>query len=231
MMDAQKLWERYAQKNAEFFILTTKGVDFSTEEGQKYFFTSGEDFAEKRLAAVRPYLSKTGRALDIGCGIGRLAFPHARVFGEVYAVDLSQTMLNKLNAAAAARGIENVETFLPNAAWDEPHSIDYAYSFLVFQHIEDSSVIESYIVRSAAALAPGGVAQFQFDTRPHSLLYRARNHLPSVLLPSTWRRGVRRIRRKREDLLAIFARAGLSIIEEQNPSSEMHTFLLRKSGN
>jgi cyclopropane fatty-acyl-phospholipid synthase-like methyltransferase len=231
MADARRLWERYAQRNAEFFILTTRGVDFSTKEGQDYFFASGEKFVKERLAAARPYLSKTKRALDIGCGIGRLAFPHARAFDEVFAVDLAQTMLDKLNAASASRGIRNVKTFLPDARWDEPESFDYVYSFLVFQHIESSSVIESYIAGSARALAPAGVAHFHFDTRPHGLLYRARNRVPSILLPSTWRRGVRRIRRRREELLRIFERAPLEIIDEQNSSSEMHTFLLRKSTN
>lgn len=48
--------------------------------------------------------------------------------------------------------------------WDCANFYDYAYSFLVFQHVEDFSVIKSYISRTSCASKHKGITQLQFDT-------------------------------------------------------------------
>lgn len=223
------IWERFAKIDAEFYILLNEEVDYRSSEGQEYFFDSGVEDTEQTLERAKSHIMNWGRALEIGCGIGRLAYPHSRHFRELYVVDISKTMINRLQAIAKEKLIENIWTFLPHERWDEPNRSDYIYSFLVFQHIEDFSIIESYIHRIALSLRHNGIAQLQFDTRPRSLFYNIRNLIPDFLLSRTQRRGIRRIRRSPDDLRKLFLSQGLTIIAEYDPISVGHTFLLSKT--
>lgn len=65
----------------------------------------GEDLAA--LAALAP---AGGRALDIGCGAGHVSFALSPRVRDVVAYDLSPDMLSVVAAAAAQRGLANVET-------------------------------------------------------------------------------------------------------------------------
>jgi SAM-dependent methyltransferase len=229
MKRAEEKWDSFAKTAPEFYILTEEGVDYSTEEGRRHFFETGEALTAEWLGRAREFLRRQDRAVEIGCGIGRLTIPHARHFGEVRGVDISPVMLQRLREEADGAGLRNISAFTPNENWDEPESCDYAYSFIVFQHLEHMEEIAAYIQRLARTLKVGGVAQLQFDTRPRSFGYRARNLLPDLLLPRTQRRGIRRIRRDPRQLVATLRREGLESIGDFNPGTEIHTYLLRKT--
>lgn len=174
------------------------------------------------------YIKNNDRALEIGCGIGRLTVSHALIFKEIRAIDVSEKMLKKLNSLAQQQGINNITTFLPDQEWDQPYSINYAYSFLVFQHIENIITIKNYISGTSFALKKNGIAQFQFDTTPQTFLYKMKNNIPDFLLPKTYRSGIRQIRRNARELLNFFNESGLTLIEEFNTNTENHIFLLQK---
>ncbi len=223
-----ELWEKFANENAEYYIFTNDEVDYSTAEGQKYFFKTGEEFTKASLNSMQKYLKTKQKALEIGGGVGRLTFPHAYLFEEVHAVDVSKTMLRKLQKRAKETSIKNIKTYLPNDKWDQPEFVDYVYSFLVFQHIEDFNVIKDYILKIAKTLKHSGGAQLQFDTRPQTVLYKLRNITPDFLLPKTYKKGIRRIRRSPEILRELFVSSGLTVMEEIAVNTENHTFILRK---
>ena len=204
-------------------------MDYSTTEGREYFYRSGEEFVDKTFENVKVRLPARQRALEIGCGIGRLTFPYSAQFEEVYAVDISETMLRKLREEADKRQIRNIKTFQAKEKWDTPGYFDYAYSFLVFQHIEDFKEIENYIAMTADSLKLGGFALFHFDTRSSNILYRIRNITPDFFLPWNYRKGIRRIRRNANRLRAVFEKNGLKVTEEYRPNSEHHTYLLVKA--
>lgn len=228
MKSHDETWEQLARDNAEFYILVDD-VDFGTEEGQRHFFRTGAEDADTIWSQARRWMDEEPQAaVEIGCGIGRLTLPMARRLGEVRAVDVSPTMLRRLQENCASAGIHSVRGFLPSAGWDEGRSVDFAWSRWVLQHIPDLAVIDGYVARLAACMRPGAVAHLQLDTRPRTLGYRIRNLLPDVLLPRIWRRGVRRIRRTPAELRAMFARHGFSVIEELNPASTDHVFILKR---
>jgi SAM-dependent methyltransferase len=221
-------WETLAQENAEYYIYTAPDVDFTTPEGRSFFLRSGREDAEQMLAEAAPYLNGRTRALEIGCGVGRLTIPMAHRFAEVAGVDIAPTMIHKLKANAAEADLDNVRGFLPDEPWDGLGPVDLVYSLIVFQHIESWQAIATYFSRIGACLAPDGVCWVQFDTRRPTLPYRAVGHLPDVLLPRPWRRGVRRIRRSREALGELFASCGLRVAQELRPG-DRHAFLLTRA--
>ena len=54
---------------------------------------------------------------DVGCGDGLFTLPAGRLVGEgaVYAIDINETLLEEVTAAAAAEGLSNVETIRGDA--------------------------------------------------------------------------------------------------------------------
>jgi len=219
-------WESYANIDAEYYV-DFELPNYPSGDRIETFFRRGRDFTAKTLDRVEELLPDKDRALEIGPGVGRLTIPHARVFKEVVAVDISPTMLKNLRKNAKEENLNNIRTFLPEQDW-EGCEASYAYSYLVLQHITDFEVIAEYVRKISASLKKGGIAQLQFDTRDQNILYKVRNMLPYFVLPKTQQKGVRRIRRNATDLRDVFQKNNLNIIEELKPDSTMHTFVLKK---
>jgi SAM-dependent methyltransferase len=220
-------WEAFAREDAEYYVLTDLGREGGAQ-ARRAFFESGERAAERILADCAAYLAGRELAIEIGCGVGRIALPLSRRFGRLIAVDISPTMLRKLEENAARDpGAGQVEPMLADDAWDVPDTADFVYSVLVFQHLDRFDDIARYVERISRTLKPGAIGYLQFDTRPRALLYRFRNTLPDALLPRPWRRGIRRIRRRPESLRSLFRDHRLAICEEVGSESEYHAFVVR----
>jgi ubiquinone/menaquinone biosynthesis C-methylase UbiE len=86
------------------------------------------------------------KVLEIGCGSGRITRALAEIFGEVYAVDISGEMIRQ--AARGAADTPNAHVF-QNSGTDlavlGDIQVDFAFSFIVFQHIPSREVIHSYV--------------------------------------------------------------------------------------
>jgi SAM-dependent methyltransferase len=110
--------------------------------------------------------TRHGRALDFGCGVGRLTRALAPRFERVVGLDISEPMLER--ARAACEGLDNV-SFELNLASDlarlDDGSFDLVLSLITLQHVSDRGALESYIRELVRVLAPGGVAIFQLPTR------------------------------------------------------------------
>ncbi|MCL6546635.1 MAG: class I SAM-dependent methyltransferase [Bryobacteraceae bacterium] len=109
------------------------------------------------------------RVLEIGCGIGRMTLALAEVFGEVYGVDVSGEMIRRARALAEAAGIKNVR-FYKNNGMDlkvlRRVKFDFAFSYIVFQHIPSKEVIINYLREVHRRLAPGALFKFQVQGYP-----------------------------------------------------------------
>ncbi len=220
-------WERFAQANAEYYILTSNPPE-SSPESMERFFATGRQQADAILQESAPWLSGYGKAIEIGCGVGRLTIPMANRFARVVGVDIAPTMLDKLRANAVRFETPNIEGAQVEQCWEADGDADFLYSWLVLQHIEQQELIARLLARTAAALAPTGIAYLQFDTRPRTRGYRLRSYLPDALLPAVWRRGLRRIRRAPETLAALFEEVGLSLLCAYRPGTALHSFLLKR---
>ncbi len=65
---------------------------------------------DARLIMQRLDLKPEHKIIDFGCGTGAFAIPAARSCRKVYAVDISQAMLDRCEEKARTAGIANIET-------------------------------------------------------------------------------------------------------------------------
>jgi SAM-dependent methyltransferase len=113
-----------------------------------------------------------GKALDFGCGVGRLTRALAAHFDSALGVDLSEVMVR--SARQLHRDATNPSF---QALADAPlsglrdHTFDFIYSNLVLQHMRDHRIIEATVVDFVRLLKTGGLLVFQL---PSSIPLRRR---------------------------------------------------------
>jgi SAM-dependent methyltransferase len=189
-MDSDQTWEFYGRNEPYFAVLTSPEFKTSelNDETKARFFESGAHYAELVLKHVRETLDPSfqpTRALDFGCGVGRLSFPIARLCESVVGVDVSDSMLERARSNAAAFGITNA-TFVKGD--DQLSAVsgtfDFLNSLIVFQHIPPARG-EAILQKLVGLLREGGVGALQFTYSfesstplPRKLLVRAYAKLP-----------------------------------------------------
>lgn len=118
--------------------------------------------SELEELGLRP---QAGRALDFGCGPGRLTQALAARFGQVLGVDISSSMLElarKYNQhGEKCQFVHNTSDSLD---WLEHAAFDFGLSLMTFQHIPAASQ-RKYLQGLLAALKPGGVLVVQIPER------------------------------------------------------------------
>jgi SAM-dependent methyltransferase len=218
-------WEAFARNDPQFYIDPTLGPDADAEQ----FIEGGRGLVEQILEWTGE-LGAYDHALEIGCGIGRDTVHLARHFRHVDGVDVSATVVRH----ARDRGLpENVRLHVVSGgdldAFDSD-SVCFVFSHLVFQHLTDDTIVESYLREVARVLRPGGLAAVQFDTRPTQLLAGLVQRLPDRLLPDIRRRGIRRHRRPASQIHKFGQTAGLTLVAERDPGTAEHWFRWRRDG-
>jgi SAM-dependent methyltransferase/drug/metabolite transporter (DMT)-like permease len=151
-------WDRRAEEDHKLHIATGHAGSEET------FRASGaQDLDAIVLDGV--VLDPSAEILEIGCGVGRLLVPLAERVAVAHGVDISPVMIEKSKEYAA--DAPNVKTALTDGslAHFANESLDFVFSFIVFQHIPDRTPIRRYVEEAARVLKPGGVFRFQVDGR------------------------------------------------------------------
>jgi 2-polyprenyl-3-methyl-5-hydroxy-6-metoxy-1,4-benzoquinol methylase len=136
-------WEHFGKNSPYFGVLTQErfAPGNLNQDAKAEFFESGGRYVDFMLKGVR-HLSPgchLGRALDFGCGVGRLALPLARVCGSVVGVDVSESMLAEAALNAKEQGLDNVAFVKSDDSLSRvTGTFDLVHSFIVFQHIPPS---------------------------------------------------------------------------------------------
>ena len=153
-LELQKMrhdWDRRARENARYYVATGQ-EQWSDEE----YFRSGEINVEREILTDMGNVCQGKdpeqmRVLEIGCGTGRITRALAKVFGEVYGVDISGEMIRQ--AQFALRDFPGARVFQNNGRDLDVvrdalagNAIDFAFSYIVFQHIPSREVIENYVL-------------------------------------------------------------------------------------
>jgi len=168
MGQSKNKWNTLASKNSRYFVMTDFGEDITEEKyretGEKDYneLIGGDDFIKNKLGIFE---EKT--ALEIGCGTGRVTEFLAKHFKKVFAVDISEEMVaeGRRRLASAA----NIEFTAINGT-DFPSikesSIDFVFSYIVFQHMPNKKVIKRNFEEVARVLKNDGVAKIQVRGLP-----------------------------------------------------------------
>jgi ubiquinone/menaquinone biosynthesis C-methylase UbiE len=129
------------------------------------FFATGESEISTLMSIARTLgiPRQFDRALDFGCGIGRLSCALASRFDSVNGIDISQSMISQ-----AANLMKNRNcSFVVNSSGNLPfrsRSFDLVLSTIVLQHVPDQNLIRNYIGEFARVLKPGGLLAFQLPS-------------------------------------------------------------------
>ena len=156
-------WNERALENARYYVQSS-----TNDWDEREFFRTGEINVANEIMPDMHRICGGSRSpldlnmLEIGCGVGRMTRMLARIFGHVTAVDVSNEMLEL--AKRNLVGIDNISLVLGDGSTLAPipsDSIDFAFSFIVFQHIPSFDVISSYCNETFRVLRPGSLFRFQ----------------------------------------------------------------------
>ena len=187
MLSTDKSWEKFGRNEPYFGVLahekfTLEKIDQNRDE----FFASGDgavaqiiDRFEKHFGSLR-----RGRALDHGCGVGRLSFAFAQQFATVIALDVSPSMLAEAKTNAKEFQFSNVTFALSDDRLSNAEGVfDFVNSHMVLQHVPVRRGL-GIAARLLDKVGQGGGFHLHFSIRNDSLRSRAlwwtSHHIPGV---------------------------------------------------
>lgn len=162
MNNNESVWEYYGEKDPYFGVNTVAEMrnEAINDEARKLFFESGEKYISRIWDEIEEHLTadfKPQRALDFGCGVGRILLPIAKRSKEAIGVDISTAMLEEAKKNAEIFNYDNI-TFIKG---DDKLSkvsgeFDFVHSFIVFQHI-NPKVGERIFQKIVESLSENGI--------------------------------------------------------------------------
>jgi len=174
-------WNERAREDPHYYVAFGR-----REQDDAEFLASASDEVRAMRAELKR-LAPPGRpaphglkALEIGCGPGRIMRPLSRDFAEIHGVDISDEMVR----LAAARLLDIPHAHVHHAGKSDlsmfpDESFDFVYSYAVFQHIPSREVVFGYFAEARRVLKCGGILKCQM------------NGLPEASAPYTTWEGVR----------------------------------------
>jgi SAM-dependent methyltransferase len=160
-------WEAFGRDDPLWAVLTE-----SSRTGGRWeldeFLQRGEGDVAQCLAELEDLgvSYERGRALDFGCGVGRLTQALADRFERCDGVDIADSMIAE--ARRINRHGDRVQYHVndaPNLGLFPSGTFDFVLSFIVLQHMEPR-YSKAYIGEFVRVLRPGGVAVFQLPSAP-----------------------------------------------------------------
>jgi ubiquinone/menaquinone biosynthesis C-methylase UbiE len=157
-------WDEKARENAMYYISSYRAYD---QQDPAEFWKWGGILAEKFLVESGLQFTGQERMLEIGCGVGRMTKYFAGRFRHVTGLDVSEEMIRQAreNLVACTNVRLDVGNGVDLSAYPDA-SFDFAFSYIVFQHIPDANVTLTYVREAGRVLRPGGSFYFQVNTLP-----------------------------------------------------------------
>ncbi len=175
----QREWQELADLDPLWAILADDSRQFGKWDIDE-FFASGQREIDDLLKACNFTPAPGARALDFGCGVGRLSRALGVYFDEVYGVDISARMIE------LAQQYTPSCKFLLNQSDDlslfERDFFDFVYSNIVLQHQETKDNAKAYIREFVRVVKPDGMIVFQIPSgMPFRRALQPRRRLYSIL--------------------------------------------------
>jgi len=143
------------------------------------------------------------RALDFGCGVGRLTRAFSNKFKESIGVDISNKMISlakELNSSF--KNCKFIINDKPDLKIFNDNYFDMIYTSIVLQHISDTSITKSYLIEFIRILMPGGLLVFQIPS-----------YIPPHMRVQTGAMEFTNLRRKGEDAKFLYEKRKLNPIK------------------
>ena len=165
-MSTDEAWLQWGERDPYFAVITDAQYRSGqiTEEARTRFFDSGRWHAGYVLNACSRLIGgrfSARRALDFGCGVGRVALPLAETIESVVGVDVSPAMLAEARRNAQTLGRSNLEWLLSDDTLSSVQGrFDLVHSCITLQHI-DIPRGRRFFARLLELIEPGGVGAIQ----------------------------------------------------------------------
>jgi SAM-dependent methyltransferase len=161
----QQGWDQAANRDAMFNILTEHGKQdggWTPEE----FFEHGRQEIDEAMSRLEKLgvVHGTSKALDFGCGVGRLTQALAHHYEQVDGVDISPEMIRQARQYNHPRCTFHTNPH-PDLRMYLDGTFDLVYTWIVLQHMPQHYQ-EVYVKDFIRILKPEGVAMFELPDGP-----------------------------------------------------------------
>ena len=180
----RETWTRLGVEQPHWSVLSAE--HFRAEriaDHEAAFFASGADDVALLLAVLRRHGVAPGdvpRALEFGCGIGRVTVHLARAFPELTACDVSASHMALAQRKTAEAGARNVTWRLVDSDdFGMVVPFDIWFSRIVLQH-NPPPIIAMILYRALGMLESGGMAVFQLPTYAVGYRFRVQEYLAGL---------------------------------------------------
>ena len=167
LKELQMHWNEFGRTDPLYAILTYEGKENNRWDGEE-FFASGDKEVDELMSYIASLGLKVqpGKALDFGCGVGRLTQALTKHFAEVSGVDIAPSMIelaNKYNRHGSRchyylNGSSDLRLFSND-------TFDFVYSHITLQHMAPR-YSQEYIREFLRILSPAGLLAFQLPAAP-----------------------------------------------------------------
>lgn len=192
LWQVQRHWDELAKADPLWAVLTEADRHGRKWTAEEFYATGraevGADLA--RIGQLQPALARR-RALDFGCGAGRLTQALAGYFESVVGVDISPQMIELARRHSTNPRVSFLQSARPDLQEFDAGSFDLVYSRITLQHVAPRYT-RRYLEEFVRILAPGGLAwiqvpssvppgdppeRFQFSFWPPTVWMRVRRYV------------------------------------------------------
>jgi SAM-dependent methyltransferase len=171
-------WEDWATVDPLWSILTEPSLSETGWDVDRFFETGEQAVGSLFTRAAELGLPRRRRrALDFGCGVGRLTRALAARVPDTLGLDIAPTMIAKARELNAGVSTARFEVYAGEDLGEYADAtFDVVVSLFVLQHVPELGAIERYVTELVRVLAEGGLAIVQL---PYAK--------PQAASPTTWR--------------------------------------------
>lgn len=214
----QTSWDKLGKQNALWAVLSDK-----TKWGEKEFFETGRQEIEQVLGELDKHGAKVnfGRAMDFGCGVGRLSQALGQHFKQVVGVDIAESMIRQARDFNRRKNVEFKHVTSGDLSDFDDNSFDFVLSDIVFQHMRNEFT-KKYLQEMFRVLKPGGHLVFQLPSTPaRTWKGFLISTLPDNLLTAL-RKGMEMNPIKKEELTKYVRGLGYEVITVEKDTHHKH---------
>ena len=226
MNQQRREWDEIGRLDALWGILSDPAKQHGRWDLDEFLATGREEVEAVLETGMRWSLpERRDRALDFGCGVGRLTRALAAHFGSATGVDISEVMVSRARALHADTPACAFEILGDGGLAVFPdRCFDCIYSRIVLQHIPDRLATEAYLREFVRLLRVGGLLVFQLPAslpprRRLQLRPRLYGRLRSIGVPESFlyrRLGLHPIRMRsipEADVVQLLTAAGAAMLD------------------